>query len=217
METLRAKRESAVKSVRVREAMDRKARAGQRNGGGRLWFGYVRVYANPDETITRKRVILREDLHPGTRPRCGRGRAGAAGRDGRLDHPRLDRARHQAGGSGGMVAFVAGRHADLAPASPGLREWQGQKYPTTDWPAIIDADTHEQLVKLFSDPARRKHITGRKLHLLSGLAPCPKCGHGLKYRKSAATATAPTPTPACGGRAGAAEGWRSRPNCWRST
>jgi predicted RNA-binding Zn-ribbon protein involved in translation (DUF1610 family) len=38
-------------------------------------------------------------------------------------------------------------------------------------------------VKLFSDPARRKHIVGRKLHLLSGLAPCPKCGHGLKYRK----------------------------------
>src|SRR5271169_5619922 len=61
METLRAKRESAVKSVRVREAMDRKARAGQRNGGGRLWFGYVRVYANPDETNTRKRVIVRED------------------------------------------------------------------------------------------------------------------------------------------------------------
>jgi DNA invertase Pin-like site-specific DNA recombinase len=68
METLRAKRESAVKSVRVREAMDRTARAGQRNGGGRLWFGYVRVYANPDETNTRKRVIVREDLHPVNAP-----------------------------------------------------------------------------------------------------------------------------------------------------
>jgi DNA invertase Pin-like site-specific DNA recombinase len=63
METLRAKRESAVKSVRMREAMDCKARAGQRNGGGRQWFGYLRVYANPDEANTRKRVILREDLH----------------------------------------------------------------------------------------------------------------------------------------------------------
>jgi hypothetical protein len=51
------------------------------------------------------------------------------------------------------------------------------------WPAIIDVDTHEQLVKLFSDPARRKHIVGSQRHLLSGLAPCPKCGHGLKYRK----------------------------------
>lgn len=71
----------------------------------------------------------------------------------------------------------------VSPRIAGLREWQGHKYPTAQWPAIIDADTHEQLVKLFSDPARRKHITGRKLHLLSGLAPCPKCGHGLKYRK----------------------------------
>jgi hypothetical protein len=49
--------------------------------------------------------------------------------------------------------------------------------------AIIDVGTHEQLVKLFSDLARRKHVVGRKNHLLSGLAPCPKCGHGLKYRK----------------------------------
>jgi hypothetical protein len=48
--------------------------------------------------------------------------------------------------------------------------------------AIIDADTHEQLARLFSDPARRKHVVGRKYHLLSGLAPCPRCGHGLKYR-----------------------------------
>jgi site-specific DNA recombinase len=67
METLRAKRESAVKSARVREAMDRKARAGQRNGGGSLWFGYVRVYANPDDP-PRKRVILREELHPVNAP-----------------------------------------------------------------------------------------------------------------------------------------------------
>src|SRR5271169_364655 len=61
METLRAKRESAVKSARVREAKERQARAGKRSGGGSLWFGYVRVYANPDETAARKRHILRED------------------------------------------------------------------------------------------------------------------------------------------------------------
>src|SRR5215471_8773009 len=64
METLRAKRESAVKSARVREAADRNARAGKRAGGGWRWFGYVRVYANPDEPDHRKRVIIREDLHP---------------------------------------------------------------------------------------------------------------------------------------------------------
>ena len=64
METLRAKRESAVKSVRVREGHDRIAREGKPHGGGPRWFGYTRVYANPDETIKRKRVVLREEINP---------------------------------------------------------------------------------------------------------------------------------------------------------
>jgi len=37
-----------------------------------------------------------------------------------------------------------------------LRAWQGRKYPA-QWPAILDADTHERLAKMFADPARRKH------------------------------------------------------------
>lgn len=68
METLRAKRVSAVKSARVREAKERNARAGKRAGGGSQWFGYVRVDANPDEPVHRKRVILREELHPVNAP-----------------------------------------------------------------------------------------------------------------------------------------------------
>ena len=49
METLRARRESAVKSAWVREAQDREARKGRRTGGGERWFGCTRVYANLDE------------------------------------------------------------------------------------------------------------------------------------------------------------------------
>ena len=104
-----------------------------------------------------------------------------------------------------------------SPRIAGLLAWQGQKFPTSDWPAIIDVDTHERLVKLFSDPARRKHVVGNQRHLLSGLAPCPKCGHGLKYRKFSTYGRALTLTPACAGSAGGAAGWRSRPSCWRST
>ena len=61
-----------------------------------------------------------------------------------------------------------------SPRIAGLLAWQGQKFPTTDWPAIIDVDTHEQLVKLFSNPARRKHVVGNQRHLLSGFGAVPE-------------------------------------------
>ena len=64
METLRARRESAVKSARVREAQDREARKGRRTGGGQRWFGYTRIYANPGEPNHKKRHIVREDINP---------------------------------------------------------------------------------------------------------------------------------------------------------
>jgi hypothetical protein len=64
----------------------------------------------------------------------------------------------------------------------GFREWQGQKYPTAQWPAILDVDTHERLVRLFADPSRRRYAVRRKPHLLAGIAVCPKCGKGLHYR-----------------------------------
>jgi Recombinase len=43
-----------------------------------------------------------------------------------------------------------------SPRLAGLLEWQGPKYLTTQWPAIIDVDTDERLVRLFGDPARRR-------------------------------------------------------------
>jgi DNA invertase Pin-like site-specific DNA recombinase len=64
MEALRARRECAVKSARVREAEDREARKGRRVGGGERWFGYTRIYANPDEPNHKKRHIVREEINP---------------------------------------------------------------------------------------------------------------------------------------------------------
>ena len=64
LEALRVRRESAVKSARVREAQDREARKGRRGGGGERWFGYTRIYANPDEPNHKKRIIVREDINP---------------------------------------------------------------------------------------------------------------------------------------------------------
>jgi site-specific DNA recombinase len=68
-----------------------------------------------------------------------------------------------------------------SPRLAGLREWQGKTYPA-QWPAIFDVDTHERLVKLFSDPSRRAHVVGRKRHLLAGIARCGKCGGPLYHQ-----------------------------------
>jgi len=35
-----------------------------RVGGGQRWFGYTRIYANPDEPNHKKRHILREEINP---------------------------------------------------------------------------------------------------------------------------------------------------------
>jgi hypothetical protein len=70
----------------------------------------------------------------------------------------------------------------ISPRLAGLRAWQGEMYPGVGWPAIIDVDTHERLVKLFADPARRTVAVRRQQHLLSGIPRCPKCGHKMYYR-----------------------------------
>jgi len=72
-----------------------------------------------------------------------------------------------------------------SPRLAGLREWHGRTYPAAGWPAILDVDTHQRLVRLFADPARRRHVVRAPAHLLSGIATCPKCGRGLHYRRHA--------------------------------
>ena len=63
METLRARRESAVKSARsAKPRTGRRARPADRRG--QRWFGYTRIYANPDEPNHKKRHILREEINP---------------------------------------------------------------------------------------------------------------------------------------------------------
>jgi site-specific DNA recombinase len=92
----------------------------------------------------------------------------------------------------------------------GFREWQGQKYPTTQWPAIFDLDTHERLVKLFHDPARRRGAVRRHVYLLSGMPVCPKCGRRMYYRdwkgrRADSYACIEGPGRGCGGAAIKAE------------
>jgi len=224
METLRARRESAVKSARVREAQDREAREGRRTGGGERWFGYTRVYANPDKPNHKKRHVMREDIN-------------AAEADAIRDAAMrvLDRGESVASIARDWTARgikpVAAKQwwptsivgTLTSPRLAGPREWQGRKYTTTQWPAIIHVDTHERLVKLFGDPARRKHVVRAPAHLLSGITTCPKCGKGLHYRRHAkgrADSYACVKGPAgCGGdrdQGGIAGGVRDRRGAGRA-
>ncbi|HEY3957822.1 MAG TPA: recombinase family protein [Streptosporangiaceae bacterium] len=188
METLRAKRESAVKSVRVREGKEREARKGNRAGGGYRWFGYNRVYANPDEPVARKRIILREAINPveadAIRDAAERVLRGET--TGSVIRDWVQRGiKPPAAGEWSVSSLVK---ILTSPRLAGLREWEGKMYPAANWPAIIDTDTHERLVKLFSDPARRKHVVGRKRHLLSGILVCDRCEHPLYIRAQKETA-----------------------------
>ena len=179
METLRARRESAVKSARVREAQDREARKGRQLSGGQRWFGYTRIYANPDEPNPKKRHILREDINlvEADAIRDAAMRVLEHGESvGSIVRDWTARGIKPVAAKQWWPTSIVGTLTSARLA--GLMEWQGKKYPATQWPAIIDVDTHERLVKLFADPARRKHVVRAPAHLLSGIATCPKCGRG---------------------------------------
>ena len=73
----------------------------------------------------------------------------------------------------------------LRPSLAGLRTHRGKvagEFDATVHPAILDRDTHDRLVALFSDPARRTGGAGGQppKHLLSGIAWC----HGRHARCS---------------------------------
>ena len=137
METLRARRESAVKSARVREAQDREARKGRRTGGGQRWFGYTRIYANPDEPNHKKRHILREDINPAEAEaiRDAAVRVLEHGESvGSIARDWTARGIRPVAAKQWWPTSIVGTLT--SPRLAGLREWQGQKYPTTQWPAI---------------------------------------------------------------------------------
>jgi site-specific DNA recombinase len=67
----------------------------------------------------------------------------------------------------------------LNPRHAGRAVSNGKDYGDSDWPAIIDQDTHERLVQLLRDPNRRAAPSTTVKHLLSGLVRCGRCGERM--------------------------------------
>lgn len=68
--------------------------------------------------------------------------------------------------------LVSRRHA-------GLVTYRGEVAGEGSWEPIFDRETHEQLVAVLTDPARRTAPDTRAKYLLSGLALCGRCGGTL--------------------------------------
>jgi site-specific DNA recombinase len=64
METGRSWCESAIRSQRVKDAVERNAMAGKRSGGGSRPFGYEIICQDLGEGSKRQRRIIREELEP---------------------------------------------------------------------------------------------------------------------------------------------------------
>jgi len=196
-----------------------KERAGPRSPGPRGAQGSAaasggsgtpRIYANPDEPNHKKRIIAREDVNPAEADAIREAARRVLENGETVASILRDWTRRGIKPVHAKVWWPTSLVGTLtSPRIAGLRKWQGQKYPTTQWPTIIDVDTHERLMKLFADPTRRKHVVRAPAHLMSGIAICPKCDSGLHYRRHAqrrADSYACVKGPAgCGGTAIKAE------------
>jgi site-specific DNA recombinase len=69
----------------------------------------------------------------------------------------------------------------LRPTNAGLRQYQGKVLgPSTTQP-LYDVPTHDRLVALLNDPARKSNFAGSSYkYLLSGLAICGLCGGPMR-------------------------------------
>jgi DNA invertase Pin-like site-specific DNA recombinase len=78
--------------------------------------------------------------------------------------------------TGGRWQTTPLRRSLISPRLAGRAVLNGEDFGKGDWPAIFDADTHDRLVGLFKDPARRRQTGVNVKHLLSGLLVCGRCG-----------------------------------------
>lgn len=80
-----------------------------------------------------------------------------------------------------------------SPSYAGLRTHQGEILGQGTWEPMITREEHARLLTIFADPSRRwtNHRGTEPRHLLSGIAKCGVCGHGVRYAGSDNTRSVP--------------------------
>ena len=146
MNTAIAWQESAIRSERVKAAVERNVKAGKRTGGGSRPFGYKIIRHDQGEGAKRRWRIVGEELEPAEaeaiREAVGRVLKGETLRSIAFDFNR--RGIKPAGGKkngeskidkwqGSMLKRVL-----VSPRIAGLREHHGEVVGEAAWPAIID-------------------------------------------------------------------------------
>ena len=177
METGRSWYESAIRSQRVKDAVERNARAGKRSGGGSRPFGYKIIRHHLGESGKRRYHIIGEEIEPAEaeaiKEAAARVLRGESIRSIAFDFN--DRGIKPV--AGGRWAGSTLRRVLVSPRIAGLRQHNGEVVGEAMWPAIIDRATHDRLVGLLGDPSRRRDNFGRpRVQPLVGLVHCASRG-----------------------------------------
>jgi site-specific DNA recombinase len=180
METGRSWYESAIRSQRVKDAMERVAREGQRTGGGSRPFGYKIIRQDLGKGAPRRWRIVGEELEPAEKElieeAATRVLRGESLRSIAMDWN--ERGIKTVGGGTWQGSMI--RRVLMSPRIAGLKEHRGEIVGKAKWPAIIDRAKHERLVGLLKDESRRPANYGRpRVHPLAGLLYCGSCGGPL--------------------------------------
>lgn len=72
------------------------------------------------------------------------------------------------------------------PRNAGLREYHGEMFPAV-WKPIVPLETHNAVLRLLADPARKKGPGNKPRWLLSGIAHCGYAGCDLTVRMASAS------------------------------
>ncbi|WP_457098832.1 recombinase family protein [Microbacterium sp. P5_E9] len=163
-----ARHETEQMSRRIRRKSDERAASGHPHG--QIGYGFTRVdgrdVAHPEQSVivreAARRILDGESLRRVAADFNERGIPGPSGK--------------------ALWSTATLRQMLMRPSLAGLRQHRGQVVGDSTGDAVLDRDTHDRLVALFTDPSRRTSPgTGRApKYLLSGIARCGRCGGTMR-------------------------------------